>query len=164
MLDQNNVATLTLPSVVSSAAGTFACSWDTKGFDYAKALVTLGTHATNGTTIQSIVFSEHDTTTSATSQTGIAALSCSTATAATAANALPSVAVLGLGSVLEFGIDLRKRKRYMGLYVLAGTTTMAIGAIIQLSRAETSKDTTTTKQVTDIASTATRGCALFVQA
>lgn len=164
MIQQNNCATLTLPAAASTAAGTFACSWDTKGYDYAKVQLLLGTHSTSGTTVASVVISESDTVTSATSQTGIAALSSATATAATAANALPSVAVLGLGAVLEHGINLKHRKRYMGLYVTTGATTMTVGAIVTLSKSEVSKDTTTTKQVTDLASTATRGCAAFITA
>lgn len=163
MLDQNNCASVYMPAAASTAAGKFACSWDTKGYDHAKAYVLLGTHATDGATVSEVSFSQSDTYTAATSQTDIVSLTCAAATSSTAGVALPAVADLGKGGVLEFSINLKNKKRYMGLYIATGTTTMTVGALVVMSKSEVSKDSATYKTVTNKANTNANGCALFVE-
>lgn len=147
MRDVQSKAVFIATPTVSSAESTFAASFskvDTstdRYFDFADIFVIVGTHAINGTTIQSLSIVDSDTITSATSM----ATTAHTAT-------IPAVTTLGLGGVLQFSMDLRKRKKYIGIKGTCGTTTHTFGVLAVLSGGA-SCDSTTTKKVSNIAAT-----------
>lgn len=137
------------PALTTASNATQTMHIDTKGYDYAKCLINVGTHSTTGTGIQTITFSESDTITSPSSMTDIVALTCGTATSTSVGVLIPAVTVLGFGAVLEFDIDLRKRKRYLGLEITPGTTTVNVSATIECTREEQSADTATEKSLSN---------------
>lgn len=159
-----NSARAHMPAATVDTNSTQAMSWSTVGFDYATVNLLMGTHSTSGETLRTVKISESDTETAASSQTAIVAFTGTTsATSATAGFTLPAVAVSGPGAVYVFDIDLKGRKKYMGLSVTPGSTTVNISALVTLSKAEQSRDTTATKQVTNLAATGARGCGLYIE-
>lgn len=147
MIHANEGKLINLPAATLATGATVSLVFDAKGYDQANVMVNIGTHSTSGTTLQMIKMSESDTLTVATSQDSITALSAGPSTSATAAYAIPSVEILGRSSVIEFQIDLRKRKRYLGLQITPGTTTVNVGAIVRLTRSKESADTAAEKSV-----------------
>jgi len=121
--------------------------FDAKGYDQANIYVQLGTHATNGTTVATCKISESDTVTSISSMTDVVALTGGTVTSATVGFVLPLVAAAGYGTVVEFQIDLRKRKRFLALEITPGATTVHVGALGRLTRSKESADTAAEKAV-----------------
>lgn len=164
MIRTDSNAVCFMPPATCATNATQTMAFDTKGYDRANVYVLLNTHATNGTTVQTLTFSESDTVTSASSMTDIVALTGGTATSTSVGFVIPLVATAGTGGTIEFQIDLRKRKRYLGLEITHGATTMYSGAIAILSRSEQSCDTTTTKRETNLNSTAVKGVISVVTA
>lgn len=133
---------------ITNGAATHRITIDTKGSDQYNAYIAVGSHDTDTAAITAIVVSESDTVTSASSQTAIAALSSATQTATDASNVLPLGPVQGLGGIVnELQIDLRKRKRYVGIEVSLDTIPagMPIAIIGRLTRNEQSKDSAAQK-------------------
>lgn len=150
---------------ITNAASTHAITIDTKGSDQYNVLVAVGSHDTQTAAITAIVVSDSDTVTSASSQTAIAALSSGTATSTSASNILPLGAVQGVGgNVNELHIDLRKRKRYVGIEVsVDGIAAGAPLAIIgKLTRNEQSKDSAAQKAGLDIEDTNINACMVVI--
>lgn len=164
MLPQNNFAVSYMPLATCATNATQTMSFDTKGYEYLNCYVLLNTHATNGTTIQTLKFSEHDSTTTVASMTDIVALTGGTATSASVGYVLPTVAVAGTGGTIEFQIDLRARKRYLGLSITHGATTMYTGALALLSRAKDAPSGTTNRSESNLVSTAVQGVLQVVTA
>ena len=138
-----------VPPYISVTNATSYLSFDTRGFDAANIYVFCGTHTSTSAVFTSVRVAEHDTTTSASAMTQINALSSSTATAATYDNALPTGAKQGLGGIVqELQIDLRGRKRYLGLSFGVDTVNTAyVGAIARLTRSKESSDTAAEKSL-----------------
>ena len=162
MISENNVKTILLPPIVTGAGSSHDMSFDTVGFDYCVIDVIQGTHNTAAYQLQEIRLSESDTITSATSMTRIVALSSSQATTASHAYAIPTLAATSIGSILTLQFDLKKRKRYIGLYLLAHATdpSAVVGAIARLSRGEISPVTAAQHDGVNLVAAATQcsGC------
>lgn len=154
-------AIVMMPACTVASNASHTMSFATPGYGHANIYIVVGTHATNGTTLQDVHLAESDTVTSATSMTTITAFAMSAATSTSIATALPAVATLGLGGVIEMQVDLRKRKKYLGLVITPGTTTVNVAAVAVLSREAESADSYTEKSgVTnnDLGATHTSQC------
>ncbi len=143
----NHGAIVLLPSATAATTATHEMSFDRKRHDHAVVTVLIGTHATNGETIRTLKFSESDTLTSPSSMTDIVALTGGTATSTSVGFVIPGAAAVGEGAVAVFNIDLRRRKRKIGLSITPGTTTMQISVLGQLVRSAESPDTAAEKSV-----------------
>jgi hypothetical protein len=135
---------------------------DTSGSDQMNVYIMAGSHNSGTEAINTVVVSESDTVTQATNMTTIAALSSgATATSASASNILPLAAVMALGGIIqEIQIDLRKRKKYVGITVESDGVTAgcAIGILARLTRNEQSADTAAQKDQEDLGATNISGC------
>jgi hypothetical protein len=149
MIKSNDGSLVVCPPYISVTNATNYLSFDTRGYDYANVYIFCGTHTSTTAVFDQIRVAEHDTTTSASSMTQINALSSSTATSATYDNTLPTGANQGLGGIVqELQIDLRGRKRYLGITLGVVTNNTAyVGAIARLSRAAESADTAAEKSL-----------------
>ena len=153
---------------VASAAATVATNatqkltFDTSGFDTANVKVLVGTNATTSATFTSMAWSESDTVTNVSSMTSIASLTGGTATSSTVGFVLPGAAgtALGGGVACEFQIDLRNRKKYLGLEVTPAQS-LVFGVVADLTK-DQSADTTTEKTESNIESTSVTSCAKIV--
>jgi len=157
--DEGSLVILT--SVASLTNATNYASFDTKGFDQANIYTILGTGNTQTAVVTGLKISEHDTTTSASSMTDIAALCCSNTTSTSAVNSLPAAATQGKGGIVtEFQIDLRKRKRYVGLTITSDTVqTAVLSAVARLTRSAESSDTAAEKSLPiNLGATSAVGC------
>lgn len=147
----------------TNATALKAMSFDTLGADTLNLYVACGSHDSATQGITAITISESDTVTSASSMTDIVALSSATATSTSAANALPDAATMAKGGIVtEFQIDLRKRKRYLGVELTTGAAGMPISVIGRLSRSGQSCDTAAEKAGIDLADTSYSGCMAVV--
>jgi len=122
-----------------AAASTTEAGVDTLGYDYCTIDVINGNTATNATAVTFIQVSESDTVlpTAYTDGAAIVALTGAAATSATAGFVLPTPStctVVPVGSNFRFNIDLRGRKRYLGLLVTPAQT-WSLSAVALLSRA-----------------------------
>lgn len=166
MIESNDGALVVMPPVATATNTTTSFSFSKLGadgqpFDAAIIDIIISTHATNSNAIEKLAVVEHDSTTSATSMTSIAALLGTTD--ATSALTLPAATVTGLGTIVEFQVDLRKRKKYIGVLIHGAGTTCTAGSVVRLVRGKTSKDTAALKSKTgatfgNLASTAAVGC------
>lgn len=147
MINANEGQLINLPAASAATTATQSMVIDGKGFDQCNIMVNLGTHATNGTTIETCKVTESDTATAISSQSAIVALTGGTETSSSVGFVLPLVAAAGRGTIIEFQIDLRKRKRYIGLQITPGDTTVHVGAIARLTRSKKSRDSATEKSV-----------------
>jgi len=147
----------------TNATALKAMSFDTLGADTLNLYVACGSHNSATQGITAITISESDTVTSASSMTDIASLSCATAASTSAANVLPDAATMADGGIVtEFQIDLRKRKRYLGVELTTGAAGMPISVIGRLSRSGQSCDTAAEKAGIDLADTSYSGCMAVV--
>jgi len=150
-----------LALATTNATATHALSFDTKGSDQANFYLTCGSHNSATQGITSVVVAESDTVTSPSSMTTIAALSSGTSTSTSASNQLVGAAVMALGGVYqELQMDLRKRKRYVGITVTSGAVAagMPICNLGRISRNEQSADSATEKDQPDLTATNVSGC------
>jgi hypothetical protein len=135
---------------------------DTSGSDQMNVYIMAGSHNSGTEAIDSVSVYESDTVTQATNMELIAALSSgATATSTSASNILPLAAVQALGGVIqELQIDLRKRKKYLGVAVISGGVTAgaAIGILARSTRNEQSADTAAQKDQEDLGATNISGC------
>ena len=135
---------------------------DTRGSDQCNVYIMAGSHNSATEAIDSVAVYESDTVTQATSMELIAALSSgATATSTSASNILPLAAVQALGGVIqEIQIDLKARKRYLGIAVVSGP--VAAGANITILARSTrngiSADTAAEKDQEDLGATNISGC------
>ena len=147
MIHANEGKLINMPAATCASNATQEMVIDCAGYDQANIYVNIGTHATNGTTLQALAITESDTATDATSQSAIVALTGGTATSSSVGFVIPVVAQAGRSTIVEFQLDLRKRKRYIGLQITGGTTTVNVGAICRLSRSKESADSAAEKSV-----------------
>jgi hypothetical protein len=124
---------------------------DTKGYDYATVRVMWGTNiSTSAARFLTLYVRESDTVTSPTSMTSIVAFNGGTATSSTVGFVFPeATAGATSGGALTFSVDLKARKRYLGLAMTPGGASNFVAAEAICSRAGESKDTTTTAKVTN---------------
>jgi len=168
MIHANNDKTaIDLALADTSAAAVHSLDLDTSGSDQLNLYVFCGSHNTNTEGIDTITVYESDTVTQATNMTQIAALSSASATSTSASNLLPLAAVLGLGGIVQhLQIDLRKRKKYLGIAVQTGGVTagMPYGTIARFTKNEQSADTAAKKDVEDMGATNISGCMQLITA
>lgn len=131
-----------IPPATVAAASTTEAGVDTYGYDYCTIDVINGAIASNATAVTYLQVSESDTVlpTAYTDGSAIVALTGAAATSATAGFVLPTPStctVVPVGSNFRFNIDLRGRKRYLGLLVTPAQT-WALSAVAHLSRAQDS--------------------------
>lgn len=149
------------PASVASTATT-TMTFDTIGYDYAIVNVLSGTQATTDPALTTVKFLENDTNTNASNMVAIVPLTGGTATSTSAGFVIPAVTVTGVGAGIQFQIDLRKRKRYMQLNITPGTT-VVLGAVVQLCRAEQAPLTAAQKSANlNMSATSAVGCAAIV--
>jgi len=153
MIPSNEGSLVIMPPALAVSNQTQRMSFDRSGFDYANIEVIAGAHNTQTAVITGIVVAEADAVTSASSMTAISGLS----------TAVPAIAIVGLGGVVTaFQLDLRKRKKYIGVSVhihATNTYTAVIGAIARLTREAESKITAAQKSLPlNLASTAVVSC------
>ena len=150
-IDGNGVGAISLMTL--SAAGTaYAGSWDTAGYDTANIYVLgyNGSAASSGC-ISSVILSESDTATSESSMTDIVAFTGGTATSTSVGFVIGGdTDNTGETGVIEMQVDLKGRKRYLGLYIIAdqGATNYA-GGLAVFGRAGVSADTAAEKEITN---------------
>ncbi len=165
MIPANSSAKVILNPVASVTNASKYLSFDRGGYDYLTLDVILGTGNTQTAVVTGLKISESDTVTSASSMTDIAALCCSNTTSTSAVNAVPGAAYQGLGGiVMEFQIDLKARKRYIGLTIATDTVqTAVVAAVARLTRGTESRDTAAQQSVVlNKADTAAIGCMQIV--
>jgi hypothetical protein len=162
MINANEGKNAISPGIaVTNATAEHTLDIDTKGSDQLNLYITCGTHNSSTEAIDTVSVYESDTVTQATSMTLIAALSSGTATSTSASNILPTAAVLALGGVVqEIQIDLRKRKRYLGVAVISGVVAagVSVNVFARLTRNEQSADTAAQKDQVDLGATTVSGC------
>jgi len=160
-----NVVDLALAT--TNATALHSMDIDTRGFDQANIYIACGSHASATEGIDTITVYESDTVTQATSMTQIAALSSASATSTSVTNLLPLAAVMALGGVVnELQIDLRKRKRYLGIAVQTGAVAagMPYQAFARLTRSAESADSAAQKAGLDLGATNISGCMTVITA
>ena len=156
MIHSNDKAMCVIPLATTATNATAKMSFSKIGnggekFDYANILVHVGTSATTSAVMTTIKLSESDTASSVSSMTDIVAFTGGTATSSTVGFVIPT-AQAGGGNLVEFRVDLRKRKKYVGLS-LTPAQGLILGATAMLSRASESQDTTTDAQISNLEST-----------
>ena len=169
MIHGNEGKMAILPQTVTTdATAAQTLDIDTKGSDQCNVYIIAGSHDSATEAINTVSVYESDTVTQATSMTLIAALSSgATATSTSASNILPLAAVQALGGVVqEIQIDLKKRKRYLGVSLNTGAVALgpAIVVMARLTRNEQSADTAAQKDVEDLGSTNVSGCMQVITA
>lgn len=150
MILANDHAVVAMNPKLASAAGTHDISFsklDANGqpFSQANIFLQIGTVSTNADVFNIVRVYESDTVTTPSSMTGIVALSITGATVsdATHANFWTSGATgAGLGGVVEWQLDLRKRKKYIGLHITApaASNDAEVSGLVLLSRGAESRD------------------------
>ena len=156
MLQINDKAMCVIPIATVATNATSKMSFSKLGnggerFDYANILVHVGTSATTSAVMTTIKLSESDSVSSVTSMTDIVAFTGGTATSSTVGFVIPT-AQAGGGNLVEFRVDLRKRKKWVGL-TLTPAQSLILGATAMLTRASESMDTTTDAQISNLEST-----------
>ncbi len=162
MISANEGKTASSPGIcITNTTAEHTLDLDTTGSDQLNLYITCSTHNSSTEAIDSITVYESDTVTQATNMTKIAALSSDTATAATTDNILPTAAVMALGGVVqEIQIDLRRRKKYLGVAVISGPVAAGaqIGILARLTRNAESADSATEKDQVDLGAITVSGC------
>ena len=129
-----------IPPATVAAASTTEAGLDTYGYDYCTIDVINGATASNATAVTFLQISETDTVlpTQYTDGDAIVALTGAAAVSATAGFVLPTPStctVVPIGSNFRFNIDLKGRKRYLGILVTPAQT-WALSAVAMLSRCQ----------------------------
>lgn len=131
-------------------------------FDHAVIDVILSTHASTTTVLQTLILAESDTVTSPTSMTDIVAFSGASATSTTYGFTVPAIANTDTGGVIELQVDLRKRKKYLGLKFYGSSATCTVAVITRLTCDKTAADSATEKRLRNYGNTAACGCLTLV--
>ena len=136
MIHSQSGAFVFMPAASAATTATQAMVFKTEGYGNAEIVVMVPAHATDGETIRQMGLGESDTSTAIASHTNIAAFTGDiSATSTSASFVIPAAgATTGLGYLVVFNVDLRKRKKYLSLQITPGTTTMTISAIGKLTR------------------------------
>jgi len=165
MISSNDKAMCVLPIASVATNATAYLSFSRLGnsaekFDYANILFHIGAAATTSAVMTTLNLKESDTVTSPSSMTAIVALTGGTATSSSVGFVIPAAQAAG-GNLVEFQLDLRKRKKYVGLTATPAQT-LVLGATALLSRASESQDTTTDMQLSNLANTSAVSVGLLV--
>ncbi len=166
MIPAQNVKTVLCGPYMNTNSSVYEMVIDRSGFDYCVFDVFYGTGDTATVCLQSISVYESDTVTVASSMTRITALSGSQATSTTYGFAIPVPTGTADGGIVTLQMDLKGRKKYIGLYILASSSgaTAVIGAIGRLSRGEKSPITAADHDGVNAFDTNQSGCVKLVSA
>jgi hypothetical protein len=100
--------------------------------------------------------------------TAITALSGSAASSTTYNFVIPGLDASAIGTIVTLQLDLRGRKKYIGLAATAaaaaGADTAYVGAIVRLSRSEESPITAAQHDGVNLTDTAVNGCVVVASA
>ncbi len=142
-----------MPLTKLTAAGTaYLASWDTKGYDYANIyLQGYNASAASSGFVSSVILRESDSLTSPSSMTAIVAFTGGTATSTSVGFVIGGdTSNTGQTGTIEMQVDLRNRKRYLGLYVVGDQgATNYVGGVAVFGKPEQSKDTAALKTITN---------------
>jgi hypothetical protein len=152
MHEADNAQHIWYRGVTVSSGATADLAFDTTGFGHANVLIHAYTSAATQTaTFLALNVVESDTATVATSMSSIVAFTGAAATSTSAGFVWP---VIGDGTdrttVIEFDIDLTKRKKYLGTTVTPSLAAVVIEQHVTLTEPKRSCDTTTTKNGADL--------------
>ena len=126
-----------------TSAGTVFDAVDTKGFDYCVLALIAGTGDAASTAVSTLQVCESDT--DPTAYTGGTAVTNCVGAAATSTSAgfvLPALSS-SAQNIYQMNIDLRGRKRYLGLNFAPEKQTVGVGCVAVLMRAENSEEIAT---------------------
>ena len=150
MRPQNDHACVCLTPILQTAASTHNFSFskldgDGQPFAQANIFFNMGTVSTSADVLSEILVYEHDSTTTPTSMTQIVAFSGNTGSVTDATHGWAwtlGAAGAGLGGIVELQMDLTKRKKYIGVYVLApaASNVVTFSALAVLSKGAESRD------------------------
>jgi hypothetical protein len=121
-----------------TSAGTVMGTLDTYGFDFAAIDVCAGTGEAASTAVTTLRMCESDDTTSLTAYTDGDAVTAFVGAAATSTSAgfvLPALSSTKQ-NVYRFNVDLKGRKRYLGVNFAPEKQTVGVSVTAQLHRAE----------------------------
>jgi hypothetical protein len=139
----NDCAVCVMPPHTVATNATHTMTVDCADFDQMNVYVGMNTHATNKAELSVFKFTEGTNTSCG---TAIVALTGGTVTSSSVGFHIDEATEMGPGAVVEFQIDLRKRKRYIDLRLTPGDTTAnETYAIALLSRGTYSRDSYTEK-------------------
>lgn len=145
-------ATKTLPmfeGLTMTSAGTVFGTIDTKGFDFAQLDLAAGTGAAASTAITTLQLSESDTLLTAYSGgTAVTAFVGAAATSTSAGFVLPALSS-SKHNVFRMNVDLRGRKRYLGINFAPTLQTVGVACLATLSRVADGADIATVATGTD---------------
>lgn len=122
-----------------TSAGTVMSTLDTYGFDFAEIDVVAGTGEAASTALTTLRMCESDDTSSLTAYTDGDAVTSFVGAAATSTSAgfvLPALSSTKQ-NIFRFNVDLRGRKRYLGVNFAPEKQTVGVGIIGHLHRGET---------------------------
>jgi hypothetical protein len=156
-----------MPPAASATNATLSMSFDKVDAygvpaDHAQIDILVGAHATTTTVIETLKLSESDTLTSPSSMTDIVAFTGGTATSSSVGFVIPVVTTAGLGGGITFNVDLRKRKKYIGLSIAGTSATAVFGAVATLTRGKESADSATQKKGVNYGATSASSCMTVV--
>ncbi len=134
--------TKTIPmceGLTMTSAGTVMGTVDTKGYDFAEIDVIAGTGNAASTAVTTLRMCESDDTSTLSAYTDGDAVTAFVGAAATSTSAgfvLPALSS-SKHNVYRFNVDLRGRKRYIGVNFAPEKQTVGVAMLANLSRAET---------------------------
>ena len=168
MFKENKGGIVVMPPVATATNTTTEMSFSKlsnatgQPFDHAIIDVIMSTHASTTTVLQTLILAESDTDTSPTNMTDIVAFSGASATSTTYGFAVPAIANTDTGGVMELQVDLRKRKKFIGLKFYGSSATCTVAAIARLTCEKTAADSASEKRLRNYSNTAAAGCLTLV--
>ena len=140
--------------------------FDSSGYDYAVIDLILGTHSTAPTELLTVCkLVEHSSVTAIGSMEAIVPFTGGTEVSSSVGWVIPSGTLTGDGTVIEFQVDLRKRKKMIGLVATHGNLAIVMASIAKLTRSRESADTAAEKSIPSaklFTNTAATACAKVI--
>lgn len=165
-MNPGNSKTIIMVPVANAAAVTNEMSFERSGFDYCSIDILVGNQSTQTSALNSIIVSESDTLTTPAAMEDIPALSGSTTTSTSYGFSLPAASATSAGLLTTINFDLRPRKKYIGLSLLASAAggTSVIGVIAHLYRGDETPISALERDGVNLYDTAASGCVTVVYA
>jgi hypothetical protein len=147
-----NPSVKTIPmfsGITMTSAGTVFGSVDTKGFDYLVVSLAAGTGAAAQTAVTTLQLCESDTAPTAyTDGDAVTAFVGAAAVSTSAGFVLPALSSTKLNT-FQFNVDLKGRKRYIGIDFAPTLQTVGVGCVAVLSKAADGAEIKTVATGTD---------------
>ncbi len=154
MINANEGASVAVPSASVATNGEMSLSFDAAGYDQANITVDMGTCGTDSIAFDTLSILESDTVTVASNMSAIVALTGGTETSSSVGFVVPTSATMENGGrAIEFQLDLRKRKRYIGLHIENTLQALVFGAHARLTRSNKSADSAAERVVSNMDNT-----------